>query len=130
MFWLLVIERCVSDIVVIGTVNFVFIDHLFTAVFFLCLRVKHFACGERPCVQVTVSIKSSKEAVLFSPNEVVVLVAHTNTVDKIQVGEWDHRDRVEVLNERESITELAIVDEIRNSTDSLRQLVLFNFALE
>ena len=43
---------------------------------------------------------------------------------------WYNGNRCEVLNKRKAITKPAVVNEVTNATDCLRQLILFHFALE
>ena len=58
-----------------------------------------------------------------------MLLAHTDTIDKIEMWEWDDGDCVVVLDIREAVAELTVVNEIANTTDGLAELVLGNLAL-
>lgn len=57
-------------------------------------------------------VQGSEEAILFTPDEVVILALHADEVDQVQVGEGHRDDRVEVLQEAVNVHELALVDHI------------------
>lgn len=65
------------------------------------------ARGDRPGEEVAVLVKCSEEAVLFSPDQVVCLAAHSDTVHDVQVRDGDHRQVVEVGDEREALRKRA-----------------------
>ena len=50
-------------------------------------------------------------------------MSHANAVDSVQVREWNHSDAIVVLDEWDSITELAAVDHCASSTDAGDDLV-------
>ena len=57
-----------------------------------------------------------------------MLLAHANQVDSVQMWVRNHYDSVVILEERESSAEYAIIDVITNASNSLRQLILFDFS--
>ena len=75
-------------------------------------------------------IESSEESVLLSPDAVLVLLSHADLIDQVQMREGNHTDRVVVLDEGEPITELAVIYEVTDSSDRLRNLVLLDLTLE
>lgn len=58
-----------------------------------------------------------------------MLLAHTDTIDKVEMREWDDSDCIVVLDIREAVAKLTVVNEIANTTDGLAELVLRNLAL-
>ena len=63
-------------------------------------------------------VKSCEESVLHAPHEVLVLLTHAYTIDKVKMREGQHNDLVVVLDEREAVTKLTIVDVVANTTNS------------
>jgi len=100
------------------------------AILGLCLYVEQFSTQEGPGHQVTTPVKCCEKSISFPPQYVLSLHFHTNTVDKIQVREWDHSNSIVVLNKRESFTKLAIVQKTAHATNRIGQFILLNLSLE
>ena len=76
------------------------------------------------------AIEGSKEAILFSPNQIVVFLTHANAIDQVEMGEGNHCNRVETLDKRETITEPAIVNFIAQSADGPGKAIFFDLSVE
>ena len=86
----------VGDVIVISSEDLVLL-HLFLArVVHLILTVHEFTSQERPCDEIATFIKRSEEAIPLTPDQVLVLLIHADTIDQVQMWEWDHSDVREV----------------------------------
>ena len=96
----------------------------------MLLAVQEFSRDHGPRLKVALAIKSGKESIFLPPDQIVILLTHADAVDEVEMGEGNDSDCVKVLNEREAITESAIVDVIAHTADRLGQLILLDFAVE
>ena len=71
------------------------------------------------------SVQSCKESILFSPDQVLVLVVHAHTINDILVRYWKDYNVIITLNEGVAAAKLAFVNLITISANSVIQLVLF-----
>lgn len=86
----LVIEvSCVSNIIFVTSVDLVFSHVGFRAilVFLLLLNKHQLSCEERPGQNIALLVESGKESFLLAPSQVIVLLTHTDTLDKVLVEE-------------------------------------------
>ena len=94
----------------------------------LILNVKQLSSQHAPSEKLTPFVENSEEAILLSPHRILMLLAHANQVDSVQMWVRNHHDSVVILEERESSAEYAIIDVVTNASNSLRQLILFDFS--
>ena len=123
----IVVVLRVNDILFIRSVDLIRLHVLFLAILcVLALAVEHSARQQRPGQQVTFSIQSGEEAALLPPNHVLGLVAHTNAVQGIEMGERDLHDIVKALQEGEPISKLCIVNQICLAANGGCELILLD----
>ena len=86
----------VGDVIVISSEDLVLL-HLFLArVVHLILTVHEFTSQERPSDEIASLIESREKSIPLTPDQVLVLLVHADTIDQVQMWEWDHSDVREV----------------------------------
>ena len=94
------------------------------------LLIQQLAVDEGPRLKVASPVQRREKAVSLPPDDILSLQIHSNAVDQVEMREGDHCDRAVVLDDREPVTELAIVDYIADASDGLQEFVLLDLALE
>ena len=57
-------------------------------------------------------------------------MAHSNTVYNVEMWKWDHNNIIETLDERETITELAVVDYVSMPAHGSCKLIPIHFSIQ
>ena len=109
---------CVSDVIFVWFVDSVILDLVADSIFKLSLIIEELSWGKGPGLKIVATIKCGEESVLLSPNEVLMLLAHSNAIHHVQMGEGDDDELVKVLNEGKPIIELTDVDLVALPSDS------------
>ena len=120
----------------IGNVSFVSaIDIVVHQCVFRCVSmwrlwysVQKLATKGGPRRESTFAVESGKESALLTPHKVVMLVAHTNKVDCVQMGQRDHRDCVVVLLVGEALRVHVVLNEVAEATRGSCDFVALDLA--
>ena len=94
------------------------------------LLIEQLAVDEGPRLEVASLVKCREKAVSLPPDDILSLQIHSNAIDQVEMRERNHCDRAVVLNDREPVTELAIVDYIADTSNGLQEFVLLDLTLQ
>ena len=100
------------------------------SIFLLGFAVEHFTGDLRPSQKIASTVKGGEKAILLPPNQVIVLEAHTDHLNRIKVRERDHDDAIVRLKERKPVAKFVLANQAALPTDCGRQFVLVDFTLQ